>query len=400
MRIGIFTDQFYPLISGVVTSIKMLYEGLEELGHEVYVITFHTGDDNLDDKQKNELNKFKVLYVDGHKYPFKAVSDYKFTFKKKKAVKSIGTLNLDIIHVQTEFSIASIAKRVSKKYHIPMVHTLHTSYKDYIRYVFPKLDKLFHPLLVVLFRRLFTHPIIKRVSYEIVPTDKVIKDFKLYYKKKKDIAIIPTGIDIKSFSDSNTDYELLSELKNKYNLNDKFVFIYVGRTSSEKNIKEIIKGFSKAFIDNDNVRFLLVGGGPELDELIQCAKDNNVYDKMIFTGLVEMDLVHNYYKLGNVFLNASKSETQGLTYIEALAAGTIPLVRNDEAINGVIINEVNGYTFEKFEELTNRMQFLYNNKDDLEKIKNNSNEILNKYSKEAFVNSILDIYNKILNNKG
>ena len=397
MKIGIFTDQFYPIISGVVTSIKMLYEGLEKLGHEVYVITFHTGDDNLDQKQKDELNTKNIIYVKGHKYPFKAVEDYKYAFRFKKAIKDIGELNLDIIHVQTEFSIAKLAKKVSKKYKIPLVHTLHTSYKDYICYLFPKLDKVFHRPMVFLFRRLFTNPIIKKASYEILPTKKVLKDFKLYYKKKKDIAIIPTGIDIDSFLAKNTKEETINELRLKHNIKpDDFIFIYVGRTSSEKNIKDLIKSFGNAFGDNDKAKFIIVGGGPELEELKECASAQKNKDNIIFTGLIEWDYVHNYYQMADVFLNASVSETQGLTYIEALASGITPLVRNDEVLDDVIIDGYNGLLFNSNDELVEKMKYLFNNKDELLKIKNNTVESSYKFSKEIFVSSVLEIYEKVL----
>ena len=123
MKVGIFTDQYYPNISGVVTSIKMLYEGLVNLGHEVFIFT------SFDEKtvdQPNELTSANVINLPGRSYPFKNLKDYKYNFRYKHFAKIVLPYELDIIHVHTEFNIAKIARIVCKKLHIPMVHTFHT----------------------------------------------------------------------------------------------------------------------------------------------------------------------------------------------------------------------------------------------------------------------------------
>lgn len=400
MKIGIFTDQYYPMISGVVTSIKMLYEGLEALGHEVYIFTFYVADKELTLCQKEEINSKNVIYIKGFKYPFKAIRDYRFTFSYRKALKKISFYNLDIIHIQTEYSIAKIAMRAAKKFNIPVIHTLHTSYKDYIQYLFPHLDKRFHKQLLYLEKKLFTGPVSKSSTIEIVPTKKVIQDFELYGVKDSDVEIIPTGIEIERFSESNVNLNKQKEIKEKYNIkDDDFIFAYIGRTSKEKNIELLIKAFSLAFKDTNNVKFLLVGGGPELPGLIKCAKENNISDKIIFTDLVPWEEVPQYYHLFNVFLNASQSETQGLTYIEALSSGTPVLVRKDEAVDGLIFEGYNGFIFETLDDCVSKMIYIYENKDILNDMKENAINSSKKYSKEIFAESVLNIYLKAINKK-
>ena len=98
--------------------------------------------------------------------------------------------------------------------------------------------------------------------------------------------------------------------------------------------------------------------------------------------------------MSNIFLNASKSETQGLTYIEALSSGTPALVQKDEVIENVIIDAYNGYTFDGVDDLVEEMQYVYENPNELKKLMKNAIESTKKYSKEVFTDTMLKLYNE------
>ena len=197
MRIGLFTDQYYPSISGVVTSIKMLYEGLTKLGHECFIFTSFNEKKVKDDQ--NELLHKNVINIHGIPYPFKQLKDYRFTLHHGRGLKVVKQYNLDIIHVHTEYSIAKLAIKASKKLHIPIVHTLHTLYSDYLSYFSPTLDKIAHDQLVKFTRILFTKPVSVKSVYDIVPTRKVKDQAEVYglgTGYAKEIKVIPTGIEL------------------------------------------------------------------------------------------------------------------------------------------------------------------------------------------------------------
>ena len=394
MRVGIFTDQYYPLISGVVTSIKMLKDGIEQLGHQVYIFT------SFDEKKATELIPSDVINIPGRSYPFKNLKDYRYTFTHKKFVKIIKKYNLDIIHLQTEFNIAKIAKVAHKKLNIPVVHTMHTLWNDYFKYLSPFFDKHAHNLMNSLLKKMFMKDCAKMSEIQIVPTKKVFEQ-KDNYALGKEIRIVPTGIELDRFYPNNLDKE--KELKIKQLLNIKegtFVFLYIGRTSEEKNIPTLIKAFARANLDNSV--FLIVGGGPELDELKDLAKELKIDNKIIFTGLVEWVNIPYYYQLGDVFLNASQSETQGLTYIEALASGKPLLVQKDECIEDVVVDYYNGLYFDGEDELVQKMKEIVKAPDTLKTIKANTLKSVENYSKEQFTKNILSIYNEAIemyNNK-
>ena len=392
MRIGIFTDQYYPLISGVVTSIKMLYEGLESLGHQCFI--FASFDEKLAEGC-DELKNKNIINFEGKPYPFKAIKDYRYTIRHKKFVSIIKEYKLDIIHVHTEYNISKIAIKASKQLGIPIVHTLHTSWKDYIKYLFPRLDKVFHRPFLWLEKKIFTEPISKASTIEIVPTKKVLHDLKIY-GMKDNVKVIPTGIDLSRFDESNFTKEEKEKLKKELNINDEFVFSFIGRTSKEKNIEIVIEAFSKAFNSEDKVKLLIVGGGPELDELKELARTLNISNKLVFTDLIPYDKVPIYYQIADVFVNASESETQGLTYIEALSSSVPVLVKKDECIFDIVEEGFNGFYFNNIDELINKMKSIYQNKDELKVIKNNTTNSVKKYSKRQYSKNILAVYKEAI----
>ncbi len=388
MKVGIFTDQYYPNISGVVTSIKMLYEGLVNLGHEVFIFT------SFDEKtvdQPNELTSANVINLPGRSYPFKNLKDYKYNFRYKHFAKIVLPYELDIIHVHTEFNIAKIARIVCKKLHIPMVHTFHTLYEDYLGYVSPFMDKHFHNIFLSTLAKIFIRPVSRASTIEIVPTKKVLSLVERYYMKG-DIRVIPTGIQLERFNKSNVTEQEKENLRQSLNISkDTFVFAYIGRTSGEKNIELIMRAYSK-LESKENSVLLVVGGGPELDDLRAYAKELNLEDKIIFTGFIEWIKIPAYYQIADIFVNASHSETQGLTYIEALASSLPVLVQKDECIEEVVQDYYNGIYFDGEEELTQKMEEIQKAPKTLQRIKGNTEKSVEKYSKEQYAKNIESIY--------
>ena len=128
MRIGIFTETYKPYISGLVTSIEMLKNGLEKLGHEVYIVTA-----NLNDFHYKYDKENRVLEIPGIPtgiYDARLTSIYPI-----RAVNKIKSWDLDVIHSQTEFGIGTFARLIAHQFNIPLLHTYHTMYEDYVHYI-------------------------------------------------------------------------------------------------------------------------------------------------------------------------------------------------------------------------------------------------------------------------
>ena len=392
MRIGLFTDQYYPFVSGVVTSIKMLYDGLTNLGHECYIVT-SMAEDKIKDLEKQRKN---VINIYGRPYPFKDLRDYRYTFSHRKYLKTIKNLNLDIIHVHTEYNISKLAILAHKKLHIPMVHTLHTLWSDYFKYVSPFFDKHFHKLMEKYLRKLFTGPVSKNSIIDIVPTKKVY-DQSLKYGLNSDIRIIPTGIDLDKFNPKHFTNQQINDLKNKLGIKpNQFVFLYIGRASKEKNIITLLNSYAKACKGNFDTVFVLVGGGPQLEELKEYCKELQIDNQVIFTNTIPREKLPIYYQLGDIFVNASQSETQGLTYIEALGSSIPLLVQKDDCIKDVVENYYNGIYFEGEDDLTLKMKEILRAPETLKKIKSNTINSVFEYSKETYTLRVFALYEEAI----
>jgi 1,2-diacylglycerol 3-alpha-glucosyltransferase len=393
VKIGLFTDQYYPGISGVVTSVKMLYEGLEAMGHECYIFTSY--DEKLEENNI-ESNTKRVINFKGHPYPFKNLKDFRYTLSQKKCVEIVKNYNLDIIHIHTEYSIAKIAIKASKKYGIPIVHTLHTLFNDYLQYLSPFFSKYFHKQMLWALKKVFTGPVSKNSTIQIVPTKKVL-DTASYYGVGlyAPVKVIPTGIELSRFYSSNFSKDEINQLKEKLNIKDKFVFLYVGRVSEEKNIKNIVNAYSK--INKENTVLLIVGGGPYLEELKNLTSKLELDDYVVFTGLIPWLEVPKYYQLGDIFVNASITETQGLTNIEALASSIPLLIQKDDSVKDLIIDYYNGIYFDGVDELSIKMTEIIDNPKLLESIKNNTFESVKLYTKEEYAKNILNVYLEAIN---
>lgn len=392
MRIGIFTDQYYPNISGVVTSIKMLYDGLQKLGHQVYIFTSF---EDTKAESCQELRNPNVINLPGKAYPFKELKDYRYTKHPKQQLKLIQPFQLDVIHIHTEFGISKIAKLASKHFHIPIVHTLHTLYEDYLCYVSPFFDKHFHNVMFKTLAKMFIKSLSEVSTIEIVPTYKVLEVANKYYMNG-DIRVVPTGIELERFDSlSFTEQELIN-LKKAYQIpSDAFVFSYIGRTSAEKNIKVILEAFSK-MNNNSNCILLIVGGGPQLEELKTLSKTLKIEDKVRFTDFIHLDRIPIFYHMSDVFVNASKSETQGLTYLEALASSLPVLVQKDPCIKNVVEDYYNGIYFDGVEELTEKMDEILKAPTTLKTIKANTRPSVEQYSKENYCKNIEAIYKEAI----
>ena len=172
MRIGIFTETYEPYISGLVTSEIMLKNALEKQGHEVYVVTA-----NLESFKYEYDEKKRVLKIPG--IPTGIYDSRLSSIYPVRAVNKIKSWNLDVIHSQTEFAIGTFARIFAKQYNIPLVHTYHTMYEDYIYYITKGYFEKSSKKLLEYFTRFYCETTATEL---IVPTNKTYRLFKEKYK--------------------------------------------------------------------------------------------------------------------------------------------------------------------------------------------------------------------------
>ena len=390
MKIGIFTDAYEPHISGVTTSIKMLKTALEKMHHEVYIVTA-----NLDNNKFIYDEKNKIIYLPGIKtgiYETKLTGIY-----SKKAMKIIKEWNLDVIHSQTEFGVGYFSRIVAKKLNLPIVHTYHTLYEDYVHYVTHGHFDNFAKKLAIKITKYYCE---KRCDELIVPTDKIKDLFINKYNIIKQVNVIPTGIDIDKFKITPSMKKNIQTIKNKYKIKDTdFVIGSVGRIAPEKSFDKLLYNIKDMIKVNTNIKVLLVGGGPDLDNLKELTKKLNLENYVIFTDKIDYDLVPTYFNIFNVVVSFSKTETQGLTIIEGLAASKPTLCIEDDSFRAMIEPNYNGYLFKNDTEFKDYIFKLMNDQKLYKDMSTNARNSTYKYSKEVFAADILKVYHKVIENK-
>lgn len=381
MNIGIFTDAYYPQINGVVISTQILKDELEKLGHKVTIITVsdpHIANDGLED----------VLRLPS--IPFAVLPDFRVgTLYSRKVMKEIKKLNLDIIHTQTEFSLGFFANIVSKRLDIPMVHTYHTMYEDYTHYFSIKHIEKYAKSLV----KKFSKAICKSKDSVVVPTKKVedaLRDYGFY----QSVSIIPTGVNTKPFDPIFINDQDVISLKKSLNIHEERVLLFVGRLAKEKSIDLLIESFARLHLKN--TKMLIVGDGPERKKLEALSFALGIRSDVIFTGQVPWADIGLYYQLGHVFASASTSETQGLTFIEAMAANLPVLAKYDNNLDEVILHGKTGYFFLTNDELDLRLKELIGDPLACKYLGDNGYLHVKQFSSEVFGKSIELLYQETL----
>lgn len=390
MKIGIFTDAYEPHISGVTTSIKMLKTALEKMHHEVYIVTA-----NLDNNKFIYDKKNKIIYLPGIKtgiYETKLTGIY-----SKKAMKIIKEWNLDVIHSQTEFGVGYFSRIVAKKLNLPIVHTYHTLYEDYVHYVTHGHFNNFAKKLAIKITKYYCE---KRCDELIVPTDKIKDLFINKYNIIKHVNVIPTGIDIDKFKITPSMKKNIQIIKNKYKIKETdFIIGSVGRIAPEKSFDKLLYNIKDMIKVNTNIKVLLVGGGPDLDNLKELTKKLKLENYVIFTDKIDYDLVPTYFNIFNVVVSFSKTETQGLTIIEGLAASKPTLCIEDDSFRAMIEPNYNGYLFKNDTEFKDYIFKLMNDQKLYKDMSTNARNSTYKYSKEVFAADILKVYHKAIEKK-
>ena len=390
MRIGLFTDTYPPYINGVSTSVAMLKNALEKKGHIVYVVT--VGNKVL----KYEYDERERIV----RIPGVPIGIYDYRLSKIYPLSMINIMKkwkLDVIHSHTEFSVGIFARLFAKQFNIPLVHTYHTLYEDYTHYVtkghFEKSSKKIVEYLTKFYCD-------KTANELIVPTNKIYKLFKEKYEFNKNIHIIPTGIEIERFFIENIDKKLIETLRKHLNISKKdFIIIFVGRLASEKNVEFLLKAHQKIIKDYPRIKLLIIGDGPDKEKYEKLVENLNIENNVIFNGKAAWKEIPYYYHCSDIFATASKSETQGLTVIEAMASEKTPLCIKDESFLGTITNELNGLIFETEEEYIRHVITLYENNDLLKYYNKQARIQAEHCSSTSYAKKVLEVYNRAIMDK-
>jgi len=372
----------------VVSSMLMLREGLEARGHEVWVFA---PTNPLDDEIDDHIIRISSL-------PLVVLPERRVATPLELGImRKIRSFNLDIIHTQTEFGVGSYGFRAAHRYHIPHVHTYHTAWEEYTHYVTRGMFDGTAKNAV----RIYTKVMCDRCTRIVAPTVKT-EELLLGYKVATPIDVVPTGVDLARFSPTGISAashtggsEALAELERRLGTDRfKHTILSLGRIATEKSVVGLFDLMTPYLKAHPDTCFLIVGDGPSRSDLEHMAKKRGLADQSIFTGELPWDQIPNYYRIADVLVGNSHSETQGLTFIEAIASGVPLVVRYNTCFDGILEDGVSGTLFTKNGEFEPALHAILTDRELRAERIEAGIEAAAAVSKDRFVEAIEAVYEK------
>lgn len=341
MRIGFFSDSYFPEIDGVTYTLKTWKEELEERGHEVYIV-YPDGDYN---PSENEIPVHSVSnpFYSGYNIPLPTLKDFP---------------DLDIVHCHSPGTVGIQGLIYAKRNDIPSVYTHHTPLEEYFEQHLPSkkiaalLGKMYVPMESWYLRRF----------------DKVTANTE-DINRKVETNSLPVGIDTDFFQPT----------EERFGFQEPTIG-YSGRMSNEKNVNEICRLAE----ENPEWNFVLVGEGPKRETLADNSPEN-----IEFKDFLERPQLPKFYSSLDVFVTASTGDTLGLSTLEANACGT-PVVSPDIHPFDRTIEEGNGLRYKKgdLDDFTEKVENALNSEWETR------NEV-KEYSLDRSMKKLLEIYSSV-----
>ncbi len=300
MRIGMMADVYKPHVSGITTHIALNEAVMTASGHEVFIFTF--GEGESEDEQENVIRSPGLPLVDTGFY-----INIRYSLQAQKLLHT-----MDVVHVHHPFLSGRLALRYCLPRNIPIVFTNHTRYDLYAQAYLPVLPEGISDT----FLKAYLPPFCAACDLVIAPSQGM-QEVLARFGVISSVEVVPNGVDLSSFL---APVEPIS--KGELGFDDRdMLLIYTGRLGPEKNLPMLLRAFAGASKAYENLALLIVGAGPERDNLEDRVRHMGIADRVGFTGLVPYAQLPRYLAVADAFVTASVTEVHPYTVIEAMASG-------------------------------------------------------------------------------
>ncbi len=381
MKIALFSDTYPPEINGVSVSVGLHQKVLLDQGHEVLVIT------------TNPFGKQIVIDAEVIRIPgveLKKLYNYQLSsFFSAKAYQYIRKWQPDVIHIHTDVGIGIFGKITAFFLKVPTVVTYHTMYEDYTHYAG------FLKGLASRVVKQFSKSIAEQCTEFISPSLKTKEKIRSYGVSRY-INVVPTGIDFSRFQLASLDHNKLAKIKSQWIIPGEKVLLSLGRVAKEKSMDVILKGFAKVIqTKEEKIRLLMVGDGPDRHGLIELANQLGISPQVSFVGAVPIQDVPYYYQIADVFVSASLTETQGLTFMEAMVSDRIVLCRFDDNLAELIRHQQTGFIFSDEDDFQRQVKAIFSlTKEKREQMQGDVATAVNRYALPNFYQNLIEVYQR------
>lgn len=324
MKICMFSNTYLPHVGGVATSVATFSRELRKMGHAVMVVA-PTFDGKAPPEDEQHVRRVTAIQnFNG--------SDFSVRVPVPGLVDNdIDAFAPDIIHSHHPFLLGDTALRTAQRLNVPIVFTHHTRYEEYTHYV---------PLDSAALKRFVTHLATEYANLcdTVIAPSTSIQKLLQERGVTTGVEVLPTGIDLDSFQQGNG-----LRFREARGLDrERTIIGHVGRLAHEKNLPYLARAVARCMQQRADAVFVVAGGGDAEQEIQRIFARAGLEERLIMPGILAGDELADCYNAMDIFVFASKSETQGLVLMEAMAAGTPVIALHASGVNDVVDDGKNG----------------------------------------------------------
>ncbi|ADU62677.1 MULTISPECIES: glycosyltransferase [Pseudodesulfovibrio] len=388
IKIAMFTNSYLPFIGGVPISIHRLSTVLKKLGHNVLILAPQY-EQSVEPPVERDVFRLPCLFRQAADKGIVVPNIFSLA-----AIRKVREFAPDVIHIHHPYWMGTVGLWMARRLMIPAVYTYHTRLEHFSYAV---------PLPKALFRNFLSHALVRRLGNRcnaiVVPTE-ASEHYLRMIGVKTPVFVVPTGIETDKFAK-------LSELEGarlRAELgiaNDELVLLSVSRLSAEKNIDFMLEAVSRLTKHcSRKFKLVLIGEGPERERLYKMAETLGLQDTVLFPGAVPPETMPAYYSLGDIFVFASTSETQGMVILEAMASAMPVVSIRASGIDDFVVDGMTGFkTMQNISAWTEKVQLLLENDTLRHELSGHAASMASRFGIDEFGKKMIRVYAHVLFNR-
>lgn len=384
MNIAIFTNNYLPNPYGVAGSIESFRKEFEKLGHNVYIFAPETRG-YVSENPRVFFYPALNLRFKNVRFPIAIPYSYRLD-------RILENLEIDVVHCQHPNLLGSAGRSWAQKKNVPLVFTWHTLYDKYAHFV-PLIPSSWAAKWAIRNAVKFANT----CDQIVVPTQGVKNIIETWGVTNENIVAIPTGVE-----ESLVAINAREKARREYEIsNDEIVITLVCRITPEKNVLFLANAMKIILQKNKKVVFVLAGDGSDLVEVKKMLTTKEIGQRLRCFGIVNGEEKSRIYAMSDIFVYASKSETQGMVLTEAMSAG-LPIVAVDATgARDLVENGQTGFLVEENETaFVGAVQKLIDGENLRKSFGANAQKIaMEKYTSQACSAKMLAIYDEAIRRK-
>lgn len=384
MHIAFYTNTYLPVVNGVVRSVSTFRKALTALGHNVFVFA----------QQQNDYKDEEAFIFRYPSLPLPLSVDFSAVIPISPFMdRLLPILKPEVIHTHHPVLMGQAAANKAEELDLPLVFTFHTQYREYTHYV-PIPQEAVQDFLKNIVHS-WLQDYLRRCHHIVIPSESMRDILVNEYGLVGPYTIIPTGIELEPYQAADGNH-----IRQELGWGEDRVMISIGRLAKEKNLELLLRATALSLEDHPNLRLVLLGDGPDREELEDLSAKLGISERVTFVGEVPFDEVPAYLKSADFFGFASTTETQGLVTLEALAAQLPVVAIEASGTRDIVQHEKQGLLVaEDHLALAGAIDRLLSNEQLYQRFRKATQSRAKQYEVKALAGNLTDVYSQAIQDK-